>query len=109
VCLQKNFPYLGYTIHHVKIPGLDSLSIDHVEVHTCGVMKPGLRWPGGGRGGVEDQNKVTSSTWAATCSLPSHTIASKVPNNFYFIFFHFCYNFVTLPKQGLGFFNFSIL
>jgi hypothetical protein len=57
-------------------------------------MKPG--WGG------EDQNKVTSSTWAATCSFPTHTIASKVRNSFSFFFF-FSFNFVTLPKQGLIF------
>jgi hypothetical protein len=72
----------------------------HSPYHTCGVTKPGLI--GGGSGG-QDQNKVTSSTWAATCSLPTHTITSKVPNNFSLFFAFFFFNFVTLPNQGLIF------
>jgi hypothetical protein len=49
-----------------------------------------------GQGG--DQIKVTSSTWAATCSLPTQTIVSKVPNTFSFFF-----NFVKFSNHGLIF------
>jgi hypothetical protein len=59
-------------------------------------MKPGLKVAWGG-----DQNKVTSSTWGATCSLPTHNIASKVPNSFSF-FFQFC-------DVSKAWFNFSVL
>jgi hypothetical protein len=73
----------------------------HSPPHTRGGAEARFE---GGRGplreGGGDQNKVTSSTWAATCSLPTHIIKSKVPNSFSFFL-----NFVTLlAKAG---FNFS--